>query len=90
MELFVPGGLANSLTPDALHLRQVTRNHLITSLLAKYPTPFAVGRQKLMDQRGDGVPRIIEETRKLTGQSPTYSMTADEELRLVIPAARPF
>lgn len=88
IELFVPGDLANSLTPDALHLRQATRNHLIASLLARYPAAVAVGRQKLMDQRGDGVPRIREETRKLTGRLPEYSMETDGELRLVIPAAR--
>ena len=90
MEVLVPGELANSLTPDALHLRQTTRNHLITSLLARHPTPLAVGRQKLMDQRGDGVPRIREETRQLTGRLPEYSMETPGELRLVLPAARPF
>ena len=90
IELLVPGDLANSLTPDALHLRQATRNHLIASLLARYPSALAVGRQKLMDQRGDGVPRIREETRKLTGRLPEYSIDTPGELRLVLPAARPF
>ena len=86
IELFIPGELVNSLTPDALHLRQATRNHLIASLLARYPSALAVGRQKLMDQRGDGVPRIREETRRLTGRFPKYSIQSPGELRLVIPA----
>ncbi len=90
LELMVPGELANSLTPDALHLRQASRNQLIASLLARFPGPGAVGRQKLMDQRGDGVPRIREETRTLSGRLPEYAIVAPGELRLVIPAANPF
>ncbi len=90
LELMVPGDLVNSLTPDALHLRQASRNQLIASLLARFPNPVAVGRRKLMDQRGDGVPRIREETRTLSGRLPQYSIEAPGELRLVIPAANPF
>ena len=90
IELSVPGGLASTLTVDVLHLRQATRNPLVVSLLARCPSHPDVARQKLMDQRGGGVPRIRKETQNLTGRLPEYSLIGDSELRLVLPAALPF
>ena len=90
IELFVPGGLANTLTTDVLHLRQATRNPLVVSLLARCPSHPEFPRQKLMEQRGDGVPRIRQETLSLAGRFPEYSLIGDSELRLVLPAAVPF
>ena len=90
IELFVPGGLANTLTTDVLHLRQATRNPLVVSLLARCPSHPKFPKQKLMEQRGDGVPRIRRETQNLTGRLPDYSLMGDSELRLVLPAAVPF
>ena len=87
LELYVPGGLANTLTPDSLHLRQANRNELIVSLLARCPTPTGLGRVHLMDRRGDGVPIILGESRTLSGRTPEYTVIDDSELRLVIPAA---
>ena len=87
LELYVPGGLANTLTPDSLHLRQANRNELIVSLLARCPTPTGLGRVHLMDRRGDGVPIILGESRNLSGRAPEYTVIDDSELRLVIPAA---
>ena len=89
IELSVPGGLTNTLTTDALHLRQATRNPLVVSLLARCPRPDSP-RQKFMEGRGDGVPRIRRETQDLTGRLPEYTMIDDSELRLVLPAAVPF
>ena len=40
-----------------------------------------------MDRRGDGVPIILQETRKLSGRTPEYRLIDDGELRLVIRAA---
>lgn len=90
IELAVPGALANTLTPDSLHLRQISRNPLIVSLLARCPSPPGFGKQRLMEHRGDGVPRIRADTRDLAGRYPEYSLVDDAELRLVLPAARPF
>lgn len=89
IELYVPGGLANTLTPDSMHLRQYNRNELIVSLLARCPVGAdeALGRSYLMDRRGDGVPIIIEEGTRLSGRAPEYSVIDDSELRLVIWAA---
>jgi predicted HTH transcriptional regulator len=72
-----------------MHLRQYNRNELIVSLLARCPVDDdeGLGRSNLMDRRGDGVPIIIEESQKLSGRAPEYSLIDDSELRLVIWAA---
>ena len=84
LELYVPGALANTLTTDSLHLRQASRNELIVSLLARCPAPADLGRMNLMDRRGDGVPIILRESRKLSGHAPEYTLIDESELRLVI------
>ena len=89
LELSVPGALANTLTPDSLHLRQASRNELIVSLLARCPAPTGIGRTRMMDRRGDGVPIILKECAELSGRPPTYSVIDDAELRLVMWAERP-
>ena len=88
LELYVPGALANTLAPDSLHLRQSNRNELIVSLLARCPAPTGLGRSRLMDRRGDGVPIIMEECEKLSGRLPEYTVVDDSELRLVIRVAK--
>ena len=89
IELYVPGDLANTLTPDSMDLRQYSRNELIVSLLARCPASAAgdVGRSRLMDRRGDGVPIIIDESIALSGRKPEYTLIDNGELRLVIWAA---
>ena len=87
LELYVPGGLVNTLTPDSLHLRQANRNELIVSLLARCPTPSGLGRTRLMDRRGDGVPIIRRECKELSGRLPEYRLLDDSELLLVMGAA---
>jgi predicted HTH transcriptional regulator len=89
LELYSPGALPNSLTLESLALRQVTRNELVTSLLAWLPVDLGgtIGRQRLLEKRGEGVPAIIRETRALAGRDPVYRMIDDAELLLTIPAA---
>lgn len=87
LELYVPGALANTLTPDALHLRQANRNQLIVSLLARCPALADVGRVNLMDRRGDGVPIILRESRQLSGRRPEYTLINESEIQLIIWAA---
>lgn len=92
LELYVPGALANTLTPDSMSLRQYSRNELIVSLLARCPVGAEqgrLGRSQLMDRRGDGVPIILEEGNKLSGRPPEYTVIDDSELRLVIWEASP-
>ena len=88
LELHVPGALANTLTPDSLHLRQASRNELIVSLLARCPAPTGIGRTRMMDRRGDGVPIILKDSAELSGRAPDYSVIDDAELRLVMWAQR--
>ena len=89
IELYVPGDLANTLTPDSMDLRQYSRNELVVSLLARCPAGPAgnIGRSHLMDRRGDGVPIIIDESYELSGRRPEYEVIDDSELRLIIWAA---
>ncbi len=91
LELYVPGGLANTLTADSLDLRQYSRNELIVSLLARLEIDEAqqLQRSRFMDRRGDGVPIILRESHKLSGKRPEYHLIDDSELRLTIWAAEP-
>lgn len=88
LELYVPGALANTLTPDSLHLRQANRNELIVSLLARCAAPSGVGRTLLMDRRGDGVPIIRREALAFSGRLPEYILIDESELRLLIWASQ--
>ncbi len=90
LELYVPGSLANTLTPDSMHLRQYSRNELIVSLLARCSVAEVEGleyRSHMMERRGDGVPIIRSETLELSGRMPEYTVIDGSELRLVIWAA---
>ena len=89
LELYVPGGLPNTLTPESMAVRQYSRNELIVSLLARCPVgeKEELGRSRLMDRRGDGVPIILEESQRLSGRLPEYQVFDDSEVRLVIWAA---
>ena len=84
LELYVPGELVNTLTPDSLHLRQANRNELIVSLLARCNAPSGLGRTRMMDRRGDGVPIIRKECLEISGRLPEYSLIDDGELRLLM------
>ena len=87
IELYVPGGLVNTLSPESLHLRQATRNELIVYLLTRCRAPAYVGTTHLIQRRGDGVPIIFNESQELSGRPPEYTVIDDSELRLKIWAA---
>ncbi len=89
LELYVPGGLANTLTTDSMHLRQYCRNELIVSLLGRcrIPENENLGRTRIVDRRGDGVPTILDESAELSGRTPEYTLIDDSELQLVVWAA---
>ena len=90
LELYVPGMLANSMTPEHLPHRQTARNEAVTSLLARCPMQdggFRSHRTHIMDKRGEGVPVILSRTADLAGEYPVYRMIDESELVLVIPAA---
>ena len=87
LEIYSPGPLPNTVTIESIALRQVTRNELITSLLAETPiaeTAGDVGRGFYMEKRGDGVPIILNESENLSGKKPVYRLIDDAELLLTI------
>lgn len=90
LEIFSPGTIPNTMTIESISERQSTRNELISSLLARCPMNLDVrGSQRsfIMDKRGEGVPIIISESLKLSGQKPVYKLIDDAELKLTIFAA---
>ncbi len=92
LEVYSPGALPNTVTVDSLALRQATRNELITSLLAETPVadaPKNGGRSFYMEKRGDGVPIILDESKRRSGKTPEYRLIDDSELLLTIYAAGP-
>ena len=79
--------LPNTVTVESMPFRQVTRNELITSLLAETPiveSRDGVERGYFMDKRGDGVPIILAESEMLSGRKPVYRLIDDSELLLTI------
>lgn len=94
LELFSPGGLANTMTVDSLALRQTVRNEAIVGLLSHVPVPQEVEwlrteRQTFMDRRGEGVRVILENSERLSGRVPEFRLIDDAELLLTIYAANP-
>ena len=92
LELYSPGALPNTLPIEAMRHRQATRNETLASMLrmlAVGDIPGAGARQYFLEQRGEGVAVIYEQTRALTGQDPGYELIGGAELRLTLPSALP-
>ena len=92
LELYIPGPLANSMTPGDMPFRHVSRNVAITNLLARCPVErddFRGHRERIMDKRGEGVHIILDYSEELSGKIPEYHLFSESELRLTIYAADP-
>ncbi len=90
LELYSPGMLPNTMTPESLPFRQAARNEALTSLLARCPIvddTLTIHRQHIMDKRGEGVSIILETSERLSGKHPEYQLSDDSELKLTIFAA---
>lgn len=88
LELYSPGQLSNSLTIDGLMDNTVTRNEALVNLLSRYyAAREEAGRQALIERRGEGVPKIINRSKELSGKEPEYKIIDDAELLLTIYAA---
>ena len=90
LEIYTPGMLPNTMTPETLPWRQATRNEAITSLLARCPVlgeEFTGHRTRIMDRRGEGVPIILSRSERLSGKAPEYRLPDESELLLTIYAA---
>ncbi len=90
LEIYTPGLLVNTLSPESLPYRQASRNEAITSLLARCPVDGAEirsHRSYFMDKRGEGVPIILARSEALSGKRPEYRLLDESELLLTIFAA---
>ena len=90
LELYTPGLLVNTMTPESLPYRQAARNEAITSLLARCSVgrdDFRSHRTHIMDKRGEGVPIILSRSEELSGKAPKYRLVDESELLLIIYAA---
>jgi predicted HTH transcriptional regulator len=88
LELFTPGQLSNSLTIDGLMENSVTRNEALVNVLSRYyQAREEAGRQALIERRGEGVPKIVNRSRELSGKEPEYRLIDDSELLLTVYAA---
>lgn len=91
LELYSPGMLPNTMTPESLPFRQAARNEALTSLLARCPIDddtLSSHRQHIMDKRGEGVPIILEISERLSGRRPEYQLNDESELKLTIYSAQ--
>ena len=90
LEIYTPGLLANTMTPETLPFRQRARNEAITSLLARCPVEhddFRNDRPRIMERRGEGVPIILSRSERLSGRLPEYRQIDESELLLTVHAA---
>ena len=88
LEIYTPGQLPNSLSIDGLMDNTVTRNETLVNLLSRYyKAREEAGRQALIERRGEGVPKIVNESQQLSGKEPEYRLIDDSELLLTIYAA---
>lgn len=86
LEIYSPGMLPNTMSPESLAYRQAARNEAITSLLARCPVDVDSfeHRKFMMDKRGEGVPIILDASKQLSGQQPVYQVIDQSELKLTI------
>jgi len=90
LEITTPGGLPNSLTIYTMDANSITRNETLVNLLSRYyPADPASQRQNIIERRGEGVPRILSASQKLSLQRPKYEQAeaVQAELKLTIYAA---
>ena len=92
LELYSPGGLANSMTVEDLRTSQFTRNQLLSSRLGQCPVGETAGageRRYFIERRGEGIGVIEDETFALAGRKPVFELISERELKLTLPAASP-
>ena len=92
LELYSPGALGNSMAIEDLRTTQYTRNQLLADRLGQCPVEDAVGageRDFFIEQRGEGIRTIEEDTFALAGRAAAFELLGERELRLTLPAAAP-
>lgn len=86
LEIFSPGSLPNTVTLTTMRFRQFTRNQLLVSFLSRMRSRST--GSFFLEQRGEGVTRIIEESLAHSGIEPSYALHG-RELLLTIWAQPP-
>lgn len=81
LEVISPGALPNTVTLETLRYRRSTRNQLLVSFLSKMKSRR--GGRAFLEERGEGVARIIDESRAHSGREPRYELHG-QELQLTI------
>lgn len=88
LELSTPGGLPNMLTVDTMDANSITRNETLVNLLSRYfPADPVSQRQNMIERRGEGVPKILSASERLSTLRPLYENNDNLELKLTIYAA---
>ena len=90
IEIYSPGGLPNTFEVGELRWQQATRNETLATLLRMLSVEGILGsgeRQRFLEERGEGVPTIIEHTRALSGQEAEFRVIDGGELRVTMPSA---
>lgn len=90
LEIMTPGGLPNSLSVNSIDSNSITRNETLVNLLSRYyPADPVSQRQNIIERRGEGVPKILSASKKLSTRTPVYEQAdeAQAELKLTIYAA---
>lgn len=88
MELYSPDAIPNTLDIGSLPYRQIARNKILTSLLARCRIAeeldwIKTDRQTLRGKRGECV-RIILDSQHLSGKVLEYRLIDDAEVMLTI------
>ncbi len=89
LELYSPGGLPNTVTLETMADRQFTRNQLLVSFLSRMRSRES---RAYIEERGEGVHRILRDSEEHSGRKPEYRLIGDypgQELLLTIWAKRP-
>lgn len=87
LELFSPGALPNALTLEEMSERQFSRNELLCSALARCKMTESiqgVSRMTFMDRRGEGVPIILQEGKRVADCPPQYKVIDNAEVKLTL------
>ena len=90
LEIYSPGNLCNSMSPDDLRMSQFTRNESIATKLGQCEVgdvPGVGDRRYFIERRGEGIAVIEDETYALAGQYPSFEIIGQREFRVVIPSA---
>lgn len=89
LEIQSPGTLPNGLTVDTMPERQATRNEVLTTIFGRIRADGisgSEGREFFVEKRGDGVPMIRAETKKLCGKLPEFRLIDNADVLVSIPA----